>query len=137
MVIVAVAAALAASCGGGSTPPRPSVPETRTFMGTARALGPASCTSDSHDFIAADGPISVTLTQSTGGIGMAAQVCAGGIDNNDCSINLMPIAVGQTVSGTRKGGSQQNLKLNPPNCGGGGPTPPGPVDYTVTVTFLR
>jgi hypothetical protein len=32
MAVVAVAAALAASCGGGSTPPRPSVPETVTFQ---------------------------------------------------------------------------------------------------------
>jgi hypothetical protein len=106
-------------------------------MGTARALSDTSCSGDSHDFVAAEGPIAVTLVQSTGGVGLAIQVCAGGIDNNDCSINLMPIAVGQTVSGTRKGGSQQNLKLNAANCGGGGPPPPAPVGYAVTVTFQR
>ena len=135
----AVAAVLAASCGGGSTPspPGPTVTDMRTFMGTTRATGAMSCTGDSHDFDAADGPIAVTLLQSTGGIEMAVQVCAGAVDNNDCSINLTPIAVGQSVSGARKGIARQNLKLNPPNCGGRGPAPPGPVDYTVTVTFQR
>jgi hypothetical protein len=140
MVTAAFAAMLAASCGGGSTPspPGPTVTDMRTFMGTARALSATSCAGDSHDFDAADGPIVVTLVQSTGAIEMAVQVCAGGIDNNDCSINLTPIVVGQTVNGTRKGGARQNLKLNPPNCGPrGGPVPPGPVDYTVTVTVQR
>lgn len=139
IVTTAAAALLATACGGGSSPapPGPTVTDMRTFMGTARATGATSCSGDSHDFAAADGPISVTLNQSTGGIGMAVQVCAGGIDDNNCSINLMPISVGQTVSGTRRGGASQNLKLNAPNCGAGGPPPAGPISYTATVTFQR
>jgi len=27
------------------------------------------------------------------------------------------------------------LKMNAPNCGGGGPVPPGPVEYTATVVY--
>ena len=138
IVILAAAATLAASCGGGSpTPPSPPATQTRTFMGIARALGPTSCSGDSHDFDATDGPIGVTLGQTTGNVSMAVQVCAGGNDNNDCSINLTPIDVGQTVNGARKGAGLQNLKLNTANCGGRGPTPAGPINYTVTVTFQR
>jgi len=137
---VALAAALASCGGGGGTTPTPTGPpvtQTRTFVGTTRANSPTSCSGDSHDFEAAEGTIAVTLVQSTGGVGMAVQVCAGGVDNNDCTINLRPIAVGQTVNGARKGVPQQNLKLMPANCGGGGPMPQGPVDYTATVTFQR
>jgi hypothetical protein len=106
-------------------------------MGTTRAITSTSCSGDSHDFQAADGPISVTLVQVTGATSLVVQVCAGGIDDNNCSINQTPIAVGQTKSGTRRGGADQNLKLLPPNCGGGGPPPPGPVGYTATVSYLR
>ena len=84
---------------------------------------------------AAAGPVMVTLTQSTDNLG--AQVCAGGIDNNDCTINLMPLAVGQTRSGDRRGGTSQTLKLLASNCGGGGSVPPGPIQYTATVTYQR
>jgi hypothetical protein len=129
----------ACGSGGSSAPPPggPTVTDTRTFAGTTRANSPLSCGGDSHDFEAAAGTVSVTLVQSTGGVAMAVQVCAGGIDNNACTINLGPIAVGQTRTGTRQGVSQQNLKLMPANCGGNGPVPAGPVDYQATVTFQR
>lgn len=126
--------------GGGSTPtapPMPTAPQTISVSGTARALGPGSCSGDSHDFQAAEGAISVTLVQTTGGVKMGVQVCAGGIDNNNCSINLQPIVVGQTVAGTRVGAAGQNLKFNTANCGGGGTAPATPIDYTATLTFQR
>ena len=135
---LALAAALW-SCGGagGSSAGPSGGTETRTFMGTTRALSATSCTGDSHDFVAGEGPVSVTLVQTTGGTALVVQVCAGGIDNGDCTINQTPIAVNQTVRGTRRGGATQNLKLLPLNCGGGGPIPDGPIVYTATVTFQR
>jgi hypothetical protein len=107
----------------------------QTVTGTTRALTPTSCSSDSHDFSAGEGPVTVTLLQSTDNLTLGVQVCAGGIDNNDCTINLQRIAVNQTVTGYRKGGRSQNLKFLPPNCGGGGPAPPGPVQYTAIVSY--
>lgn len=106
-------------------------------MGTTRATGPSSCSSDSHDFQASDGLVTVNLVQTTGGTALVVQVCAGGIDDNNCTINQTPIAVGQTLSATRKGGASQNLKLLPLNCGGGGPPPATAIDYTVTVSYQR
>jgi hypothetical protein len=129
---------LCPACGGnGPSTPAPPVTETRTFMGTTRATSPTSCMSDSHDFQAREGLITVTLVQSTGGTLLVAQVCAGGIDDHNCTINQAPIAVGQTLSGTRKGGADQNLKLLPLNCGGGGPAPDTPIDYTASVSYQR
>ena len=136
-----VASLLLIACGSGGSsgppPAGPTVTESRTFSGTTRANTPTSCGGDSHDFVAAEGAVAVTLVQSTGGVSMSVQICAGGIDNNACTINQGPIAVGQTRTGTRQGMAQQNLKLLPANCGGNGPVPAGPVDYTATVTFQR
>jgi len=137
--LVAVAAGILVSCGGSGSPTAPEAggTVTQTFTGTTRADGPLSCSGDSHDIMASEGTVTVTLVQSTGDATLGLQVCAGGIDNNDCTINLRPIAVGQTLSGSRKGGRTQNLKLLAPNCGGGGPVPPGPIQYTATVTYPR
>jgi hypothetical protein len=71
-------------------------------------------------------------------MGVMLQLCAGGIDDRNCTINQMPIAVGQTLSApSRKGGSSHNLKLLPLYCGSGAPPPPGPITYTVSLTHLR
>lgn len=137
---LATAVLLLGACGGGGdspTTPAPPQTEVRTVSGTARASGANSCSGDSHDFQAAEGAISITLLQTTGGVGMGVQVCAGGIDNNNCSINLRPIVIGQTVGGARVGAASQNLKFNTANCGGGGPAPAMPIEYTATLTFLR
>ena len=107
-------------------------------MGTTRATGPTSCSGDSHDIQAQAGAIAVTLVQTTGNTSLVVQVCAGGIDNNDCSLNQTRIAVGQTLNATRKGGATQNVKLLPLNCSPQPqPPPPGPIDYTVTVSYQR
>jgi hypothetical protein len=127
----------ASGCGGAGAPatpssPAPSGPQTVTFTGVANP----SCQLGGHNFEAAEGAIVVTLVQTTGGVGLYGQVCAGGIDNNNCTINQTPMAVGQTLTGTRKGVSSQNVKMLTLNCGPGS-APPGPVDYTITVTHQR
>ena len=106
-------------------------------MGVTRATGPTSCSGDSHDFVASDGVVTVTLVQTTGGTALMVQVCAGGIDDNNSTVNQTRITVGQVISGQRKGGSVQNLKLLPLNCGGAAPPPATPIDYTVTVNYQR
>jgi hypothetical protein len=120
-------------CGGDSS--STSTTQTRTFTGQTVATSPTTCEGDSHDFVADDGTITATLTSSTGNTSLVLQICAGGIDNNNCTVNQTAIAVGQSISGTRKGAASQNLKLLPLNCGGGGPAPTTPIQYTVTVTF--
>lgn len=131
---------LLAGCGGGASPTSPGagVTATDTFMGTTLVNGPGTCGGDSHDIQLGAGPVSATLVQTTGGTAVMIQLCAGGIDDRSCTINQMPIAVGQTVSApTRKGGSSQNLKLLPLYCGSGAPPPPGPIQYTVTLTYQK
>lgn len=138
-ILLTISAAILASCGGGGdspTSPQPPGTVTMTFRGTTRATGPTSCSGDSHSFRAAAGPVSVTLNESTGNVTLGVQVCVDSVDDNNCTINLMPLAVGSTATGTAGGGLRtQVLKLNAPNCGGGGPVPPGPVEYTVTVVY--
>lgn len=106
-------------------------------MGTTTATGPPSCKSDRHDFQAAEGPVTLTLIQSTGNATLVGQVCAGDIDDGNCTINQTPISVGQTLSSPRKGVPSQTLVLQPLNCGGGGPPPAGSIDYTASVTYQR
>lgn len=137
-----VAVSLLAACGGGggggspTAPPAPRT-ETLTVTGSTRATGPTSCTGDSHDFVAADGAISVTLLETTGGVGLHAQVCAGNDDNN-CSINQTRMAVGGTLTGTRRGGAGQTLKFLTLNCGAGNePAPATPIQYRATVTYQK
>lgn len=124
--------------GGGGTPTAPTPPSAQNLVvtGTTRAVSATGCASDNHAFLAADGEISVTLQQTTGGIALATQVCAGNDDNN-CSINTTRIAVGETVRGTRRGGEQQNMKFLTLNCGGNEPPPPTPIEYRATIQYLH
>ena len=103
--LLASATALLTACSGyESTPttPNPTPAPTATpaggtatvdFTGTTRALGPTSCGGDSHQFVAAEGTITVLLVRTTGNASLVAQVCAGGIDDNDCSLKQTVIAV--------------------------------------------
>jgi hypothetical protein len=123
------------SCDDSSTGPST---DTRTFTGTTRATSPTSCAGDSHTFAAGEGMVTATLLNSTDNVTLVLQVCAGGIDNGDCTINQTRVFVGQVVSGTRKGSSSQTLVLQPVNCGpGGGPAPQNPINYTVNVVFQK
>ena len=120
-------------------PPSPTVTTTQSFNGTTRQTGVNSCTSDSHAFTAQDGPVAVLLQETSDPAGaLAVQVCAGGVDNNNCSVNVTRIAVGNTVGGTRKGTSNQELKLLPHSCVFGGPFDTTvPITYRVQVTYQR
>jgi len=138
VLVLAVLVFGACGPGYGGSPTAPPPPTLRTWnvAGTSQATGPQSCSGSSHDFMAAAGAITVTLVSTTGGVGMSVEVCAGGIDDHACSINLVPIAVGQTITGTLRGDAGQILKFNTANCGGGGPAPTNPVVYTATVTYF-
>lgn len=139
--VVRVCFVLVTAAGCGSSPSGPSgqpQPVTETVTGSTRQTGPNSCTSDSHDFMAADGEIRVTLLETSDPAGaLAVQVCAGGIDNNNCTINVARIAVGQTLTGTRRGTVNQNLKFLAHNCVFGGPLLSDPMTYRATVTYQR
>ena len=115
------------------------VTTTQTFTGMTRQLGVGSCTSDSHDFAAQEGQVSVLLQETSDPAGaLAIQVCAGGVDNNNCTINVQRIAVGTTVGGTKKGGASQNLKLLPHSCVFGGAFDPSvAIAYRVQVTYQK
>jgi hypothetical protein len=133
--IIILASTLLLSCDDSSSGP---TTDTRIFTGTTMATSPTSCSGDSHTFVAAEGMVTVTLLSSTNNTDLALQVCAGGIDNNDCTINQTRVFIGQVVSGARKGASSQTLVLQPLNCSPvGGPPPPNPIDYTVNVIFQK
>ena len=126
------------SCGGGDSVsgPQPSptplgIDETVTFTGAANP----SCQGGGHEFVAQEGQVSVTLVQTTGGVGLYGQACADGIDTN-CTIPQTRMEVGQTLSGARKGNARHSVKMLTLNCGTA-PPPPGPVDYTIRVTYRR
>ncbi len=110
---------------------------TETYSGQTRGAPTGGCLGDSHNLSVAEGAVAVTLVQSTGSTEMRVQVCAGGIDNNDCTINQTRIVVGQTLTGARKGAAAQNLKLLSSACVTGSADALSPVDYTVTVTYPR
>lgn len=139
--LLSAAAALAAACGGGGgggSPTSPPMTEVRMVSGSTTTLANGGCTSDSHDFrVAAGGTIQVNLASSSDAAGLMVQVCAGGIDGNDCTINLQPLAVGGTLSGVRRGGETQNLKFLRRGCTGADPFVAGPATYTATATYLR
>jgi hypothetical protein len=134
-----VLACLAAGCGGSASSPSPAqtTPFTQTFSGTTRTAS-GTCTGDSHDFPAAAGDIAVKLAETSDPAGaLSVQVCAGGIDNGNCSIKQQKITVGQTITGARVGSSPQNLKFLGHNCVFGGPTVTEPISYRADVTYQR
>ena len=137
--VLALAATALPSCGGGGGDSPTDTPrlKTETFAGTTNKT-PTSCTGDNFSFTARDGAITVTLLESTDGVELFTQVCANGVDDNNCSINQTRTAVGQTVTGTRRGASNQVLAFNAPPCGpGGGVKPPAPVAFRATVTYFE
>jgi hypothetical protein len=132
--------AAATGCGGGSTPtgPAPSptplgITETATFTGAANP----SCQGGGHTFQAAEGTVTLTLVETTDGVGLYGQVCdAVTGDNNACTVNQTRMNVGETLSGPRRGSGSQVVKMLTLNCGPG-PTPPAPVQYTIRLTYQR
>ena len=129
---------LLVACGGGSSVSGPQasptplgIDETVTFTGAANP----SCQGGGHEFVAQEGQVSVTLVQTAGGVGLYGQACADGIDTN-CTIPQARMAIGQTLSGTRKGNARHVVKMLTLNCGTG-ERPAAPVDYTIRVTYRR
>lgn len=136
LFVVAVALS---GCGGGSSSsptPSPSPAATGTETVTFTGIANPSCQGEGHIFEAADGALTLTLVATTDNVGLYGQVCAGGIDNNACTINQTRMAVGDTLSGPRRGGSSQSVKMLTLNCGPG-PAPAGPVSYTIRLTYPR
>jgi hypothetical protein len=131
------------ACGGSSGPGTPSSPvpssppgtlgitETVTFTGAANP----SCQGGGHTFVAAEGTVTLTLVETTDQVGLFGQVC-GGNDNNACTVNQTRMAVGETLSGPRRGIASQTVKMLTLNCGTG-PVPPAPVQYTIRLTYQR
>jgi hypothetical protein len=128
------------ACGGygGNTTPTPTAtPTTQIFSGTTRQTA-TGCTGDSHDVTAAAGEIAVRLVATSDPAGaLSVQVCAGGIDNGNCSIRQQRIAVNERITGTRIGAASQNLKLLGHNCVFGGPAVTDPITYQVEMTYQR
>lgn len=140
-VIVAAVVLGAAACGGG-TPTEPA-PEggtvTATLTGTARASNATSCGGDSLAIDAGSGEVAVTLVQTTPSTPLIVQLCAPTATNHatDCSINRTTIAVGETRTGTVRGGRSQLLALNPADCASGQPPQFPSIAYTVSVRYPR
>ena len=136
-------ALLVASCGGGSSPAQPPpssnpVQVTETFTGSTIQTGTNSCTGDSHNITAAEGEMSVRLTSTSDPAGaLSVQVCGGGVDTGNCSIQQQKITVNQTITGTRRGVAQQNLKFLPHSCVFGGPPAGAAVTYSATLTYWK
>ena len=131
---VMIAVGVLPACGGGSSTSPTAAPatETTTFTGVANP----SCQGGGHTFATVDGPVSLTLVETTDNVGLYGQVCADGIDNNACTVNQTRMAVGDTLTGPRRGGSSQSVKMLTLNCGPG-PAPAGPVTYTIRLTYQR
>ena len=134
-----VIASISGGCGSSTSGPTPAqtTPFTQTFSGTTRTTT-NTCTGDSHDFPPAAGDIAVKLVETSDPAGaLSVQVCAGGIDNGNCSIKQQKINVGQTITGARVGGSPQNLKFLGHNCVFGGPVITDLISYRADVTYQR
>ena len=138
---VGAAAVLAVACSGSSNNNSPApapVTTTQVFTGTTTQAATGGCTGDSHNFEAKEGAISVRLVETSDPAGaLSVQVCAGGIDNGNCSIRQQKILVNQTLTGSRIGISTQNLKMLGHSCVFGGPPATSPISYRVELTYQR
>lgn len=136
----ALALVAAASCGGGGgggTPTAPPVSTTDTYGGSI-ASSTAGCNSGSHNFVAAEGTISVRLdaTNAAGQV-VSVQICAGTDAAGQCTVPQQRLNVGQTLSGTRVGGSAQTLKFLRQDCVSGSQQSAAAVTYAATLTYLK
>ena len=131
---------LASACGGdggGGSPTAPPQRVSESFTGTTTSNATGGCSAEGHAyFVAADSSVEVRL-ETSGDPTLRVQVCANGIDNNDCTINLTSIAVGASVSGVRKGAQNQSVSFRRLGCTGGAPNVPGTISYTATITYQR
>lgn len=138
--LVALALLLAAcGGGGGGSPTSNPTPVVTSISGTTTSTAPGSCSANvTHDFLVAAGTtFQITLDASGDAAGLMVQVCAGGLDNNDCTINLQSIAVGGSLSGARRGGESQNVKFLRKGCAGTEPFVAGATTFAATVAYSR
>lgn len=148
--VVSLATFVAAvSCGGSSggasgggnipTAPTASGPTTIAVTGTTRQNSVNGCEGDSHMFNAAEGEIRITLTATSDtNQALSVQVCSGSNDTStNCAVRQQKIAVGQTLTGNRVGGTAQLLKFLPYNCVFGNTFDPVAITYSGSLTFQQ
>ena len=142
---LALTLAVVWGCGGSSNgnPPGSPAPTptqaTQTYSGTTIRTPNGGCSGDVHEFTAVDGAISVTLNATNdANNALSVQICGGPNDvGTNCAIRQQKITVGQTLSGTRQGPSNQVLKFLGHNCVFGGPAVTDPITYSAVVTYMR
>ena len=133
---------LAVSCGGssggGGNPVTPAVLTVETYAGSI-APSTLGCNSGDHVFTAREGTVSVRLdATSAADQSISLQICSGNDVAGGCTIPQQRATVGQTLSGTRIGGTSQTLKLLRQDCVAGGQTQaPTPVTYSATLTYMK
>jgi hypothetical protein len=107
-------------------------------MGTAQTGSAGSCVGPSPLQLAAGaGTITIALVQSSQSP-LKVQVCHPAAVNHalECTIPpFAPLAVGQSVGATLRGGRAQIVTVFTADCGSSA-SPPGPVvSYTITVVY--
>lgn len=132
---------LTVSCGGGSggggNPIAPAVLTVETHGGSI-AVSTSGCNSGSHNFVAREGSISVRLDASNAASQLVSvQICPGSDIPSLCTVTQQRIAVGQTLSGARNGGTNQTLKFLRQDCVVGSTQAPGPITYAATLTYMK
>ena len=134
---------VSASCDDNSNatmfPSGSTATETQVFTGTTRAVGPGTCSGDTHTFTAAEGDISVRLVSTTPAESLTVEICEPSVVDKPagCTLGRTRIDVGQTLVRVRRGGPQQVLSLLPLTCGTDAPPSAEVISYTAAVTFRR
>ncbi|HEY5907214.1 MAG TPA: hypothetical protein VIZ31_04180 [Vicinamibacteria bacterium] len=128
------------ACGGGPAAPSTSGgTQTATFMGTSETSTTGGCSSpQNHDFQAGEGMVTVTLVQASASAAKV-EVCqvTTGSQARECGIPAFAtVQVGQSTSGTLRGGRAQRVTVYPTACGATSPAP-STLTYTVTVVYPR
>jgi hypothetical protein len=124
-------------CGASPSSPTSSQSQTDEFIGISRKFG-RGCDSDFYKFAAAEGPIRLTLVQTTPATSLSISLCSTSANGPaDCTFNFQQIDIGQTLEARRTGpGAQQQLYLYPASCGIDDDKPPASFAFTARVTYL-
>ena len=129
------------SCGssGGGNPTTPAVLTVEAHGGSiAPSTVAGSCNSGFHKFVAQEGTISVRLDATNApSQTVSLQICPGSDIPGQCTVSQETIAVGQTLSGPRNGGTGQTLKRLRQDCVSGTAQGNAPIAYSTTLTYLK
>lgn len=124
--------------GGGGTPTGPPPgPRTSAFSGTASTNGTGGCSPGAHTVLTGAGSITVAVTQASAPR-IKLQICHPTAVNHATECTVPPfasIAVGESVTATLKGGSNQSVAVFPEGCGSPGNPPASSVTYSISVTY--